>query len=259
MRPFWTYFGRKWRIAPRYPKPLYSRIVEPFAGAAGYSLRYPSHDVVLIEKNPMIADMWRWLISAPVRDVLELPRLPESGRIDDVEWPCEAARNLAGFWITRGATHPNRVASAWMRDPRYALWSWGEHAVCRIASQVERIRHWTIIQADYADAPREAATWFVDPPYIAQGDRYRYGAKDVDFERLGQWCRGLPGQAIVCEQAGADWLPFEFFHLAKANESVSGGKSSAEVVWYGGKTPERQAALFAIRGTDGVANYAPGL
>ena len=41
----------------------------------------------------------------------------------------------------------------------------------------------------------------------ACGDQYR--CRDVDYEHLGDWCRSREGQVIVCEQQGADWLPFE--------------------------------------------------
>jgi len=34
LRPFWCYFGGKWRAAPHYPAPMHPTIVEPFAGAA---------------------------------------------------------------------------------------------------------------------------------------------------------------------------------------------------------------------------------
>ena len=231
LRPFWTFFGGKWRLAPRYPKPIHATIIEPFAGAAGYSLRYPDRKIILIDKDPLIAGMWRWLIRVSAGEVRALPRLPLSGALDDVKWPCEEAKNLAGFWITRGAAHPNRTASAWMRDPRYIHWSWGEMSIDRIASQVNRIRHWTIIEGDYTDAPDIEATWFIDPPYVKAGLRYRHGSDAIDFSRLGAFCQNVEGQVIVCEQEGADWLPFEFFHQAKANESVSGGKISNEVVW----------------------------
>jgi len=32
-----SYFGSKARIGNKYPKPIYDTIIEPFAGAAGYS------------------------------------------------------------------------------------------------------------------------------------------------------------------------------------------------------------------------------
>lgn len=54
------------------------------------------------------------------------------------------------------------------------------------------------------------ATWFIDPPYRGRpGSHYRYGSKLIDYTNLAAWCQMLPGQVIVCEQHGADWLPFE--------------------------------------------------
>jgi len=231
LKPFWTFFGGKWRIAPRYPEPKYNTIIEPFAGAAGYSLRYSDQKIILIECDPVIAGIWRWLIKTTPRQVRALPRLPKSGALADAKWPCAEARYLAGFWITRGATHPNLTASAWMRDPCYVRWSWGEHAIERIAQQVERIKHWRVIEDDYSAAANREATWFIDPPYQVAGTRYRFGSRDLDFRTLAKWCRSRRGQTIVCEQEGADWLPFRDFYAAKANESVNGGKISHEVVW----------------------------
>lgn len=222
MKPFWTYFGGKYRLAPRYPKPLHKRIVEPFAGAAGYSLRYHEHDVTLVEKDPMIAGIWRYLIAVTAKEIRQLPLLPTSGRLDDAVWPCEEAKHLAGFWITRGAAHPNRTASAWMRDPRYSQWSWGEMSRERIASQVDRIRHWRIIEGSFEEAPQDCATWFIDPPYIKAGTRYRYGSQKIDFGALAIWCTARDGQTIVCEQSGASWLPFKHFYEAKANQKING-------------------------------------
>ena len=39
LKPFWRYYGGKYRAAPAYPPPRLGTIVEPFAGSAGYSLR----------------------------------------------------------------------------------------------------------------------------------------------------------------------------------------------------------------------------
>ena len=32
---------------------------------------------------------------------------------------------------------------------------------------------------------------------------------DIDYARLADWCRALPGTVDVCENVGADWLPFQ--------------------------------------------------
>ena len=54
----------------------------------------------------------------------------------------------------------------------------------------------------------QEATWFIDPPYNnAAGQRYR--TRVSDYSKLGRWCRDRWGQVIVCENYGAEWLPFE--------------------------------------------------
>src|SRR5689334_4647899 len=63
LRPFFGYYGGKWRDAVRhYPQPEYETIVEPFAGSAGFSLRYFDRKVVLCELDPVLAAVWRYLI-----------------------------------------------------------------------------------------------------------------------------------------------------------------------------------------------------
>jgi len=87
---------------------------------------------------------------------------------------------------------------------------WGQLARERIASQLASIRHWRVKCGDYRGAEQASpATYFVDPPYVVAGHHYRHGSRDLDFDALGAWCRGLRGQAIVCEAQGAGWLPFE--------------------------------------------------
>ena len=53
LRPFFNFYGGKWRAAPHYPAPRYARVVEPFAGAAGYSTRHHDRDIVLDRIDPM--------------------------------------------------------------------------------------------------------------------------------------------------------------------------------------------------------------
>src|SRR5580765_4357242 len=83
LRPFWRYYGSKWRAAPRYPAPTHATIIEPFAGAAGYALRYPDRNVILVEKYACIAGIWRWLIGASRADVLAVPVVDSTGDLPD--------------------------------------------------------------------------------------------------------------------------------------------------------------------------------
>ena len=79
--PFWCYYGGKFRAAPRYPKPAYGTIIEPFAGAAGYALRYPDLEVILVERYAVVAEMWRYLIGTTPEDVR---RIPTVEHVDDL-------------------------------------------------------------------------------------------------------------------------------------------------------------------------------
>ena len=71
LAPFWRYYGGKNRAAKWYPAPEHDTIVEPFAGAAGYSCRYSDRKVILIDKSPIIAGMWRYLIKASPAEILD--------------------------------------------------------------------------------------------------------------------------------------------------------------------------------------------
>lgn len=233
MKPFFCYYGGKWRAAPKYPAPVFDTIVEPFAGAAGYSTRYADRRVILLEKDPTIAALWRFLIRARAPEVLAIPLLADDQTVDDLHGVAPEARSLVGFWLNKGTTHPCKRPSAWMRGGLRPNQFWGEAIRERVASQVAAIKHWRVVEGSYVDVPRptKAATWYVDPPYQRQGQYYRCGAREIDFAHLGAWCRSLRGQVMVCEQEGADWLPFQPFATIKANESRHGKGTCNEVLW----------------------------
>lgn len=231
LRPFFSFYGGKWRAAPHYPTPRYNRVIEPFAGAAGYSTRYPLCDVVLVERDPIIAGLWRWLIKATGDDVLALPlEIPTTVRDLGLD-PGPSA--LIGFYCNNGATAPMQSPSAWMREGKGSAGGfWGEKVRTRIADQVSAIKHWTVIEGDYTDAPTEEATYFVDPPYANKAGSY-YRQKFTGHVALGDWCRTRPGQVIACENVGATWLPFRHFRDIQSNPSKRGKGKSAEAIWVG--------------------------
>jgi hypothetical protein len=77
------------------------------------------------------------------------------------------------------------------------------------------------------------ATWFVDPPYqVAGTTAYKFGSKTLNFQELGVWCQSRNGQTIVCENYGADWLPFKPFRDAHAMIGANRSGRSFECVWY---------------------------
>lgn len=226
LRPFFSYYGAKWRLAPRYPAPRHRVVVEPFAGSACYSLRHYERDVVLYDVDPVIAGVWRYLIAVSPSEVMALPDVGPGETVDDFDLPQEA-RWLIGFWFSRGTQYPRRSPSAWARSGIRPRSFWGQAARERIAAQVGHVRHWKIIEATYESADDVEATWFVDPPYQGPpGRHYRHNA--LDFGALGAWCRSRRGFVIACENDGADWLPFRFFHDAKANHLT---KRSREAIW----------------------------
>jgi hypothetical protein len=232
---FFGYFGAKHVLAPHYPAPLHGTIIEPFAGSAGYATRYHWHRVILMEKDPDVAGIWRWLIGASARDVLDLPLLTPGQSIDELE-VCREARALIGLWLGSGdaAARGRRRRSSWSeRNLAEGVEdSWCRSIRARLAMQVDKIRHWQIIEGDYSQAPDVEATWFIDPPYALAGKRKRYrcSAADIDFAALGQWCRSRRGQVIACESAGATWLPFSPFREIQGVRDA-GASSSTEAIW----------------------------
>jgi hypothetical protein len=229
LKPFWRYYGGKYRAAPHYPRPQYETIIEPFAGSAGYSMRYPDRRVILVEKYPVIAGIWRYLIGASAQEIRDIPCVDH---VDDLpSWVPQEARWLVGFAMNDAATRPMKTMSAglkMLRSRGRKFGGWGEGRRDRVASQVDRIKHWRVIEGDYWDAPAIEATWFIDPPYVGMGKYYVHGSDSIDYAALGKWCRGLPGQVLVCENTGADWLPF--VHLGSFRSGPR-TKTSSEAIW----------------------------
>lgn len=248
LRPFFGYFGGKWRDAPRnYPAPEFDTIVEPFAGSAGYSLRYPSRNVVLCEADPILAAVWDFLIRAKPSEIRAIPDLAADETVDSLKVTKEA-KWLVGFWLNRGVASPRRKPSKWMRDRIRPGSFWGERVRETIASQVDSIRHWKIYECDYRKCPTDRkATWFIDPPYEVAGKYYRYGSSLIDYDALALWCQTRKGQVIVCENEGATWLPFTEIGAVKTTRA---GIRSKEVFWVRSSKPN--TAPWSANGHDGA-------
>jgi hypothetical protein len=235
LRPFFTFYGGKWRAAPLYEAPRFDHIIEPFAGSAGYAMRYPDRKVTLVERDPLIAATWRYLLTVSPAEVLALPDLQATQSVDDLP-VCPEARLLIGWWLNGGSATPKKRPGSWMRSMVAnggAGWttgggdlSWSQRVRERIASQLGAIRHWTLIEGSYGAAPAVDATWYIDPPYQVAGKHYRFGSKDIDYAALGSWCLTRQGQVIVCETVGAAWLPFRPWRDIRGSRKVS-----HEAIW----------------------------
>jgi hypothetical protein len=197
--PFFSYYGSKWTLARKYPAPAHDVIIEPFAGSACYSLHYPDRRVVLVEKNPLVAATWRYLLEASPEDIRALPLLDSGQRVSDLD-VSPGARLLIGWWVNSSTSSPCNVMTPRQSENAsngYAC-AWGHACKERIASQVDAIRHWSVIEGEYTEAPDVEATWFVDPPYQGRpGSHYPNGSKSLDFDALGSWCQARRGRVIV--------------------------------------------------------------
>jgi site-specific DNA-adenine methylase len=228
LKPFFSYFGSKWRTARRYPQPLHPHIIEPFAGSAGYALHYPHLQVTLYDLNEIICGVWDYLIRVSATELASLPT--EIQHIDDLDL-CQEAKWLLGFWMNKGATAPRKTPCQWAKDHGESKGFWGPRFRQRLVEQVEHIRHWKIVQASYTDIINRSATWFIDPPYQTQGKHYKHN--DIDYGQLNQWCQERDGQVIVCEASGADWLPFRFLvrTMAVPHRRIDKENYSHELIW----------------------------
>lgn len=236
MRPFFSYYGGKWRSAGRYPAPRPDElVVEPFAGSAGYSVFHEPERALLIDAYEPIVGVWSYLIGATRDEILRLPDLLPDQTVDDLAIPQEA-KWLIGYWIHRGTTIPGKRVTSFADLGKTAEWkhdgqvTWNSRARKRIAEQLHKIERWEVRLGQFDSAPDVSAIWFVDPPY--QKVSRKYPVKFGDYDRLAQWCRARQGRVVACDQRGADWLPFE--SLGTFCSTWGSQKSSTkteEVVW----------------------------
>jgi site-specific DNA-adenine methylase len=229
MKPFFWYFGGKGRLAKRYPKPKYGKIIEPFAGAAGYAMKYASMDVDLYDVDPIVYGMWSYLIQAKPAEIRRLPA--DVWNVDDLH-VCQELKWLVGYSLSTGKKGPFKRPSAWKEShPESNFCGWGASMRERIAQQLPYIRHWKIFNKSYESVPNEKATWFIDPPYVEAGKHYRYSFND--YKNLASFCEDRRGLTIVCEAEGAQWLPFLSLGMVRGQARKHFRKEDfyGEVVW----------------------------
>jgi hypothetical protein len=197
--------------------------------------------VILCDTNSRVVAIWQYLITVSSDEIRALPDIGAGQTIDKLDIP-QAAKWLMGYWMLPYGSRPMNKPSSWLLKGHRPNQYWGPSVRARVAERVNEIRHWRIIHGSYADLPNQTATWFVDPPY--QGvtrDAYR---TKPDFEHLSKWCQSREGQVIVCEQLGANWLPFEKLPATRTRHNRASGlhtgkPQNVEMVYHGRTTADR--------------------
>jgi site-specific DNA-adenine methylase len=236
LRPFFKCYGSKWSLSRLLPAPRYDTICEVFAGGAGYACRYGAGKrVLLYDADPIIVQIWQWLLQATPDDVLVLPVDFGAQDIRALDL-AEAPMRLIQKWLTaQGSANNWWMPPAQLRIlPTHPGSVWSATVRQRIAEQLDAIRGWSIEHVDYTDVPKMLATYSVDPPYQKNSRSNSYGAFVRDYKALGEWCRDLPGQVFVHEQAGADWLEFKILQADAVTGRTGSGtrKRQDEVAWF---------------------------
>jgi len=196
-----SYYGSKSKIVDCYPVPKHKKIIEPFAGSARYSLRYWQNDVLLLDKYPVIVEVWNYLKNVSESDIKRLPKLDKGQSIDDYELS-DIERKFMGFMVQDGTTGMRKTASYFAvkrMDEKFNF----------VIKNLHKIKHWEIKLGSYDELENQEATWFIDPPYQFGGHEYKCSNKNIDFSKLSQWCMSRNGQVIVCENTKADWMQFK--------------------------------------------------
>jgi hypothetical protein len=195
--PMFDYYGSKQVLAPLYPPPQHDLLIEAFAGSAGYALHGDNwrRDVILMERNRPLADVWQWLIdeATPSR-IRALPDLAAGQSLSDIP-------SLMRAVICHVESAETKATRAMV-----AMWNTSR---ATMADNVWKVKHWQVRRAECYEAPEAEATWFIDPPYQGPvGDGYSFGSSSLNFARLAEWIRSRRGQVIACESGCADYLPF---------------------------------------------------
>lgn len=196
-----SYYGSKSKIVNYYPPPKFNKIIEPFAGSARYSLKYWQNDILLIDKYPIIIEVWNYLKNASEQDILKLPRLKHGEKFKEHKLLSDIEKKFFGFISQAGST-----------GERYSVGTMNginiDSDLKKIASQLYKIRHWEIKLGSYDEIENIEATWFIDPPYQFGGHEYKFSNKNINFFKLAEWCKSRYGQIIVCENTKANWMSF---------------------------------------------------
>lgn len=218
------YFGTKANIAKLYPSPKQDIIVEPFAGAAGYSMLHFEKEVYLYDKYDVIVNIWKWLQKCSEKDILSLPIKEDGDKILLEEFDCVEAFNMMGFIINEGSATPKHYSRFGYKNVKNIL--------NKISKNIFKIKHWKIECKDYRLIDNIKGTYFIDPPYQKEGKFYVHNTSQINFLSLGEWCKSRNGQVIVCDNITANWLDF----VPISNNKGASNNKMIEGIWTNEKT-----------------------
>jgi site-specific DNA-adenine methylase len=215
------YYGRKEKVFKYYPTPKYDTIIEPFAGSAVYSLKNFNKNIIILDKDEKIINIWNYLKLATSDEILSLPLLTNGQSLNDEEFQNlnTVQKDLISFFTNPSSAQPKRSVG------KFNIWH--EKNRKRLSEDVNKIRHWQILLGDYHDIPNQNATWFIDPPYQGNGGKYyKHGNKNINYNELSEWAQSRNGQVIVCENSEANWLPFRPLKQLQGQRH-----KTVEVIW----------------------------
>ena len=191
--PLFKWFGSKWLSSRLLPAPQFDFIIEPYAGSAGYSLRYHTKRVYLWDDDPNLIVLWPFLLQASSTDILDIPiNIPEGTDIRTL------GLSLGQQTLLKHWQRTNNVGDCWTTSPWGHLpGQWTANTRARVAAEVGAIRHWVFERPTWRFP---SATYFIDPPYL-YNYRYRFKTKGFDHRELAERVTGIPSpaQVIVCE------------------------------------------------------------
>lgn len=228
------YYGRKEKVFKYYPSPKNDTIIEPFAGSAVYSLKNFEKNIIILDKDERIINIWNYLKEVSSDEILSLPLLTKGQSLNDSEFDSlnMVQKDLISFFTNPSSAQPKRSVG------KFNIWH--EKNRKRLSEDVNKIRHWEILLGDYRDIPNQEATWFIDPPYQGNGGKYyKHGNKGIDYNELSEWVQNRLGQVIVCENSEADWLPFRPLKRLQGQRH-----KTIEVIWENDYTDNQTSLII---------------
>ena len=167
-----SYYGSKAYIAGLYPEPRHRIVIEPFCGAAWYSVLHSDRQVMLNDLNPRIIGVWDWLINEATYEAMLPYRFFKKGQLIGDLPIDDRHRDFIGFCVGQGVIHPSRKATPrgcdWSRYPNFKSGAFVK--INRAIQMLPGIRHWSVTFRDASDVAITSEATTMDFNFVAVGD-----------------------------------------------------------------------------------------